>query len=148
MLIFLFLNSSCGGNILINIGPTKEGTIAPIFEERLLQLGKWLGVNGEAIYGTRPWKFQNDTMNSNVWYTTNTNDDVYAILLKYPVNDRKVTLRSPTLTESTTITLVGFTGTLQWVGPAEGGILIDLSSVNDAQIINNWAWVFKLRNVT
>lgn len=105
-------------------------------------------MNGEAIYGTRPWKFQNDTMNSNVWYTTNANDDVYAILLKYPVNDRKVTLRSPTLTESTAITLVGYTGTLQWVGPAEGGILIDLSSINDAQIINNWAWVFKLRNVT
>jgi alpha-L-fucosidase len=33
---------STGGNILINVGPTKEGTIAPIFEERLTQLGDWL----------------------------------------------------------------------------------------------------------
>ena len=32
---------SCGGNILINVGPTKEGTIIPIFEERLRQVGDW-----------------------------------------------------------------------------------------------------------
>jgi len=31
---------SCGGNILINVGPTKEGTIAPIFQERLRGLGQ------------------------------------------------------------------------------------------------------------
>jgi alpha-L-fucosidase len=61
-------NLSCGGNILINIGPTSSGDIAPIFEERLRQLGSWLSVNGEAIYSTRPWKYQNDTTNSDVWY--------------------------------------------------------------------------------
>ena len=52
------------GNILINIGPTKEGYIPPIFEERLRLLGSWLATNGEAIYGSRPWKYQNDTTNS------------------------------------------------------------------------------------
>ncbi len=58
---------SCGGNILINIGPNKDGVIVPIFEERLRQLGSWLKVNGEAIYETQPWKYQNDTTNPNVW---------------------------------------------------------------------------------
>ncbi len=44
--------ASKGGNLLLNVGPTPEGTIQPEFEERLLEIGKWLKVNGEAIYGT------------------------------------------------------------------------------------------------
>ncbi len=59
---------STGGNVLINIGPTSYGTISPIFEERLRQMGSWLKVNGESIYNSIPWKYQNDTINSNVWY--------------------------------------------------------------------------------
>lgn len=59
---------SCGGNMLLNVGPTHDGRIAPIYEERLHQIGDWLKVNGEAIYGTRPWVHQNDTLTHNVWY--------------------------------------------------------------------------------
>jgi len=58
---------SCGGNLLINIGPTHDGRIIPIFEERLRQLGSWLKVNGDAIYSSKPWKHQNDTVTPNVW---------------------------------------------------------------------------------
>ena len=44
--------ASKGGNFLLNVGPTPEGTIQPEFEERLRAIGAWLKVNGESIYGT------------------------------------------------------------------------------------------------
>jgi alpha-L-fucosidase len=44
--------TSRGGNFLLNVGPTPEGTIQPEFEERLLAIGKWMDRNGDAIYGT------------------------------------------------------------------------------------------------
>jgi alpha-L-fucosidase len=62
-----FLVFSTGGNVLINVGPTAYGKIIPVYEERLRQMGSWLKVNGEAIYASIPWKYQNDTTNSKVW---------------------------------------------------------------------------------
>ena len=44
--------ASKGGNFLLNVGPTPLGTIQPEFEQRLREIGKWLEVNGDAIYGT------------------------------------------------------------------------------------------------
>jgi alpha-L-fucosidase len=51
--------ASKGGNLLLNVGPTPEGTIQPEFEERLLEIGRWLEVNGESIYGTTYGPLQN-----------------------------------------------------------------------------------------
>ncbi len=42
-----------GANLLLNIGPRPDGTIQPEAVERLQAIGRWLAVNGTAIYGTR-----------------------------------------------------------------------------------------------
>jgi alpha-L-fucosidase len=47
---------SRGGNLLLDIGPAGDGTIPVIMEERLGQIGGWLAINGDAIYGTMPSK--------------------------------------------------------------------------------------------
>jgi alpha-L-fucosidase len=49
--------ASKGGNYLLNIGPESTGAVPPAEVERLHEVGKWLALNGEAIYGTQPTLF-------------------------------------------------------------------------------------------
>jgi alpha-L-fucosidase len=44
------------GNLLLNVGPTREGVIHPREASRLEAFGRWLARNGDAIHGTRPWR--------------------------------------------------------------------------------------------
>lgn len=89
---------STGGNVLINVGPTQHGLIQPIFVERLRTMGNWLKLNGEAIYSSHPWIYQNDTKTPDVWYTSKiqSNDRiiVYAIVLQYPYESSSIKLYS------------------------------------------------------
>jgi alpha-L-fucosidase len=47
---------SKNGNLLLNIGPRSDGTIPDEVRQVLLDVGAWLKLNGEAIYGSRPWR--------------------------------------------------------------------------------------------
>ena len=71
---------SRGGNLLLNIGPTAEGLIPVIMEERLLAIGRWLEVNGEAIYGTTAWEKRPKDMKKTRVYFTKKGDALYAIV--------------------------------------------------------------------
>ena len=73
---------SRGGNYLLNIGPDGTGAVVPFEREVLLQIGKWLEENGEAIYGTQPSPFREEFAWGDV---TMKGDDVYLLLTgEYP----------------------------------------------------------------
>ncbi|XP_076645454.1 alpha-L-fucosidase [Halictus rubicundus] len=110
----LVITVSCGGNVLMNVGPTKDGIISPIFEERLRGMGKWLAINGEAIYNTKPWHAQNDTLTNSVWYTQSKNKRlIYALIIDWP-KDGILHLGSLTVSVNTQIFMLGSDEPIKW----------------------------------
>jgi alpha-L-fucosidase len=57
-----------GGNLLLNVGPKPDGELPIEQEERLREVALWMFVNGECIYGVRPWIVTNE---GDLWFTHN-----------------------------------------------------------------------------
>jgi alpha-L-fucosidase len=97
---------SKNGNLLLNIGPRSDGTIPDEVQRVLLDVGAWLNMNGEAIYGTRPWRVYgegptkvaagsfHDTDTTNYkpedFRFTTKGDSLYVIGLAWPVKGEAV----------------------------------------------------------
>lgn len=80
-------NVSKNGNLLLDVGPKADGTITDTQKERLLGIGKWLDINGEAIYGTRSFVKPEDTSNGiDIRYTVKA-ENLYVIMLDWPEDD-------------------------------------------------------------
>ncbi|KAF0295239.1 Alpha-L-fucosidase [Amphibalanus amphitrite] len=135
---------SCGGNLLMNVGPTHDGRIVPIFEERLRQMGEWLGINGEAIYSSKPWSHQNDTLTSGVWYTQR-DGAVFAIVLDWPESD-VLQLGAVTLAADSKVFMLGCQDPLKWSQPADGPLHVAFPDLT--QVTSRWAWVLKMDGAT
>ena len=71
---------SKGGNLLLNVGPKADGTIPEEQEELLEYLAKWMSVNSEAIYGTKPWRIQQSRWKRTKIYFTQKNSDVFVAM--------------------------------------------------------------------
>ncbi|GAM18571.1 hypothetical protein SAMD00019534_017460 [Acytostelium subglobosum LB1] len=135
---------ACGGNLLLNVGPTKEGIIPIIMQTRLLEIGAWLNVNGEAIYGSKPWRAQNDT--ADIWYTWNTTTtNVYAMSYSWPI-DSTLVLPTPVGSSETKITLLGYDEPMSFSHDSKGGITIKLPQLTPSQYPTP-PYTFKLENV-
>ncbi|HSU31456.1 MAG TPA: alpha-L-fucosidase [Bryobacteraceae bacterium] len=99
---------SKNGNLLLNVGPKADGSISAIQADRLHKLGDWLSINGEAIFGTRPWIRPSASApdGSDVRFTRK-QDSLYAHFLKYPP-DRKLTIPGLRATPNTVVEIFGF----------------------------------------
>lgn len=150
---------SKNGTLLLNIGPRPDGTIPEPEEKLLLEIGEWLALNGEAIYGTRPWKVFGegptqivegqftDTKRSaftgqDIRFTSK-EDKLYAIALAWPGNS--VTLKSLSTSaglwseDIADVQLLGYYGILDWQRDADG-LKIQLPAEPPCQ----HAYVFKI----
>lgn len=162
---------SRGGNFLLDIGPDEHGKIPPIMQERLLQMGEWLEINGESIYNTTRWKEHSQwsagsreykdrsgdmllkiTINPDpgyavkeVFYTYNANTNtLYAILPRYPDN-KKTVLKNVGPASGAVISFLSAKEKLNWHQQGED-IVIDLPEYNPNKIKAPYAFVLKIEN--
>ncbi|XP_069950490.1 alpha-L-fucosidase-like isoform X4 [Cherax quadricarinatus] len=131
------------GNLLVNVGPTHDGRIPPIMEERLRQLGSWLDINGDAVYDSTPWVHQNDTVTPGVWYTLK-GDLVYSIVLIWP-KDNTLTLGSVQSTPDTTVTMLGYSSSNLQFKDAIGGLSVTFPPMS--QVTSQWVWVLAMSGI-
>ncbi len=162
---------SRGGNFLLDIGPDEHGKIPPIMQERLLQMGDWLKVNGEAIYNTTRWKQVSQWSTGKrdykakkgedimmkltvdpspgyavkeVFYTYNpSTNSLYAIFPKYP-SGRKLVLKE--IVSAKTFGDIRFLATGEKLSAHQQGnnLVIDLPEYDPNKIKSPYAYVVKI----
>ncbi len=141
--------SAKNGNLeaTIFLGPPE---LYDIQRRALLKMGLWLQVNGEAIYGTRPWydgKPQSNTTDGiHIRYTTQDNS-LYAILFKWP--HRSPTFPNLRAAEGTTVSILGVQApTIPWRQTSRGlNVNLppqDMSSGKQPNVPCDHAYVYKM----
>lgn len=132
---------SNGGNLLLNVGPKANGLIPVIMQERLLDIGKWLAVNGEAIYGTSAWSKRPNNMKERGIFYTRKGNDLYVICTKWPQSP--ITIEE--VTEAGQVSLLG-SGEAVKSRTVKNKLIITPPGINPGNMPAAHAWVFRVRN--
>ena len=164
---------SRGGNLCLDIGPSADGKIPVVMQERLLGIGAWLKVNGEAIYGTRMWKVPCQWSAGSVPQTerkeymskfnileqtvaspegqafkevlfTFKNGNLYAITPRRP--GRKLTLKNVRTDIDTEITFLGTGEKMAWEVD-NNNLVITVPEFDTNRIQSQYAYVFRISNI-
>jgi alpha-L-fucosidase len=130
-----------GGNFLLNVGPQPDGTLPLVAQERMREIGDWLKVNGEAIYGTRPIA---PYRQGQVVFTQK-GRRVYAIYLAQKEGDGlpdQVTLSSLRPKPGSKVYLLGVKKPLAWESSADGSTRLRIPPLTQQKPPCQHAFVF------
>jgi alpha-L-fucosidase len=130
---------SRNGNFLINIGPKADGTLVPEQEVRLKAMGEWLKINGEAIYGSRYWKV-NQQENEHLSFTTK-GKNLYAIKCTRP--DASFVIDATTgwnKEQVQSVRLLGSDSDIKWEMTDKGLEIMPPKDLGNSK----YAWSFKI----
>ena len=150
-----------GGNLLLNIGPSPDGEIPIEQKQRLEEIGLWMFVNQESIYGVRPWVVTNE---KDYWFTRKKNTNTVYVAVKEKERWKygewkEIALKSIRATPSTRISVLGQNDQVLEYQPTvvpkstfrqQGDTLI-LRAMHAQRLYTNRQWpnpvVIKLENV-
>jgi alpha-L-fucosidase len=128
-----------GGNLLLNVGPTADGRIPAIQQQRLFEIGNWLKINGEAIFGTRNW--EGSSMNKslkNTFFTKN-EDALFVLTTEFPKNQLSI----KGLNSAKGVSLLGYSGQVEFTISNDEMVIVP-PKVPICYNHLEKAWVFKI----
>ena len=114
--------SSMGGNYLLNVSPTGEGTLLPPALERLEAIGKWMDVNGESIYGTSAGPFSSLEWGKCTLKKTDGKTTLYLHVFDWPENGK--------------LTVPGLKNSIEKAMLLDGGVQLDTKAVDSDVVIS------------
>lgn len=142
-LVHILINKVArGGNLLLNIGPTADGRIPVIMQQRLTDIGKWLKVNSASIYDTRKWDQAPAVTKDTKVYFTQKGKDLYVICTAFPDKDFSV----EKIAKPSNISLLGLKNSTIKTIYKNGKLTISPPAISPANSPCDYAWVFKLAN--
>lgn len=141
-----------GGNLNLMVNPDGSGKVDQIQLRLLKELGDWLKINGEAIYGTRPYEVicDNTQLGQPVWYTMSKDSTYgYAIIFDWPRSETFI-CRNANIIKDSEVTLLGYDKPIEWVdtGKRLWGVsakIPDEMLHDPAKRPGDYAWVLKFR---
>lgn len=133
-----------GGNFLLNVGPGPDGTLDAEAYQRMEEIGEWMDINGEAIYGSRPVAPYKE---GKIGFTQNRHTkNVYAIYLAEEnehLPPEKIMLQQIQPAPGAKVRLLGYDKELKWEKTGTG-CLIYVPVKKIEQLANQPAWTFKV----